>query len=202
MTEIAVITISAVNYNVYGLTSDALLDANNYLAASITSTTWATKTDDEKKKLLVSSFRVLERTRWTGTADAIATAQWPRTDATCNGSAITDSVIPEDIVEAQFELAASLADSTDVLTSNNTDSNIKMVKAGSAEVEYFYPLSGEGSRFPLPVQELVGCYLAGSATGLSTLLPYVGGQLTLDDGTTLNTPTFPSHDNDRLSGFA
>jgi hypothetical protein len=202
MTEIATLTISAVNYSVYGITSDALLDANNYLAASITSTTWATKTDDEKKKLLISAFRLFERTRWSGTADTPATAQWPRSDATCNGDAITDSVIPADVVEAQFELAASLADSTNTLTSNSTDSNIKKVVAGSAEVEYFYPLSAAGTRFPLPVQELIGCYLAGNGASLSTLLPFVGGQTTLSDGTTLNSSTFSTLDTGRNGGFA
>ena len=174
-----------------GVPADPLQDANDYLAASVTSTDWAGKTDDEKKALLVSAFRLLDRQKWSGTADgAIA---WPRTGATCNGAAVTDGEIPDDIVEGQFEMASFLATSTDPLTSNNTDSNIKRAKAGSAEVEYFYPLSGEGTRFPLPVQELIGCYLAGSTTGLSALLPFVGGQ---DDTSLPNTPFFPTLDTD------
>lgn len=187
------LTIGAVSYTVYAFTADPLQDANDYLAASITAGTWATKTDDEKKALLISAFRTLDRQTWSGEADT--DIAWPRTGATCNGAAVTDGEIPDDVVEAQFELASFLADSTDSVTSNNTDSNIKRVKAGSAEVEYFYPLSGEGTRFPLPVQELIGCYLAGSGAGLSTLLPYIGGG-------DANDSTFTSLDTDLNNGLA
>lgn len=188
------LTIGTATFTVYGFTADPLTDANDYLAASITAGTWDGKTDDEKKKLLVSAFRTLERQGWSGTATG--STAWPRTGALCNGAAVAEE-IPDDIVEGMFELASSLADGTDPMMKKSTDSNIKKVGAGSAAVEYFYPLPGEGTRFPLPVQELVGCYLGGSTTGLSTIIPFVGGQ----DGT-LNNSTFTDLDHGRTDGFA
>ena len=188
------LTIGSSSFTVYGFTADPLADANDYLLASVTAATWATKSDDDKKKLLISAFRTLERQGWSGTA--IGSNAWPRSGAMCNGAAVAEE-IPDDIVEGMFELASALADGTDSITSSSTDSNIKKVGAGSASVEYFYPLSGEGTRFPLPVQELVGCYMGGSSTGLGSLLPFVGGQ----DGT-LNQSTFTDLDTGLTDGFA
>lgn len=182
------------SYTIYSFTTDPLADANDYLAASITATTWQGLEDDAKIRLLVSAFRTLERQQWSG--ESIGSLAWPRSGATMKGAPVAEE-IPDDIVEGMFELASFLADGTDSVTSQSTASNIKKVGAGSASVEYFYPLSGQDSRFPLPVQELIGCYLGGSAYGIGGLAPYVGGQ----DGT-LNQSTFTDLDTGLTNGFA
>ena len=174
MTEIATLTISAISYSVYGLTSDALLDANSYHGANSLAANWTAATDDAKKQALVTAFRAFERENWTGTPDTVATAQWPRSDATCDGDAITDSVIPTNIVLGQFEYALAILDDPAILTSTSTASNILKVEAGSAKVTYFYPLTGSSNRWPLPISDYVSCYLS-SGTGITTLTPYISG---------------------------
>jgi hypothetical protein len=192
MTEVATITISAVNYSVYGLTSDALTDADNYHAANLAAESWTTATTLEKQQALITAFRAFERESWTGTPDAVATAQWPRTDATCKGEAITDSVIPTNIVLGQFEYALAALDNASILTDTSTALGIKKVEAGSAKVTYHYPLNGESSRWPLPITDLISCYLT-SSTGTSSMLPYVSGGA---------DNTYTPFDTGRTDGFA
>lgn len=148
MTEVATITIGAVNYSVYGVTSDALSDANNYFAASLGAAEWTAASTTTKQQALVTAFRAIERELWSGTKlDPAQTTEWGRTGATKNGVVVDDG-IPLDIVYGQFEMALYFLKDASNVSKPNTASNVKSVKAGSAQVNFFYPLPGSTLRWP------------------------------------------------------
>ena len=68
--------------------------------------------------------------------------------------------------DATCELALSMAADLNVITNATTSTNIKSVKAGSAEVEFFKSGSGSntGTRFPVIVMDLLqsGSYIEGA----------------------------------------
>jgi len=195
MGQVATLTIGAVNYNVYALTSDALTDANNYFAAHLYASEWNAQTSDGKKQALITAFRAIEREIWSGEKLVPGqSTEWPRTGATKNGVAVPDGV-PDDIAIGEFELALYLLKDAALLTKTSTASNIKGVGAGSARVDFFYPLPGSATKWPLPVNDLLAGYLAGSATGVDIISPYVGGADSSESD-------FTSLDADRSEGFA
>lgn len=177
MAVVATITISAVNYSVYGLTSDALLDANNYFAARLGATAWSNATTLQRQQALITAVRMMDRrAEFTGEeTSASQPLEWPRDGATCNGEAVADGTIPDKIALGEFELALQLLIDADIQNTANNGSNVKSVKAGSAGVEFFVPTitSGDATAFPQAVMELIGCYLA-TEQGLD-LGPFVSG---------------------------
>lgn len=199
MAQVSTITISAIVYNVYAFTADPLTDANNYFAAHIDAAEWTAATTLQKQQALISAFRMIEREDWSGDplVDGQAT-DWPRTGATKDGVVVDDGT-PDDIAWGEFEFALYLLKDRSNLTKNSTASNVEKVKAGSAEVTFFYPLPGSTTRWPLPVNDHLAGYLAGSTTGVDILSPYVGGSGGVDD---LGVSDFDSLDGDRSEPFA
>ena len=61
MAVLSTLTISGVNYSVYGLTTDALGDANDYFRARLGETAWDTATGTEKKRALITAVRMEDR---------------------------------------------------------------------------------------------------------------------------------------------
>lgn len=178
MGMVSVITISAVNYSVYALTSDPVADANNYFAARLGAASWTAATTLQKQQGLISAARMLDR-RADFSGEEVSASQpleWPRNGASNCGVAVPDNTVPDDIVLAEFELALSLLQDATIQNSPNTGSNVESVKAGSAAVSFFVPtiLSGTATMFPQAVMELVGCYLAGAGAA-SLLAPFVDG---------------------------
>lgn len=168
MAVVATITIGADNFSVYGLTADPLADANSYFAGRLGVTAWTAATDDTKRAALVTAVRMLDRrVLWSGTKTVSSQPlQWPRDGATCRSEAVPDGTIPDDIALGEFELALALLEDEAIQDSNNTGTNLKRAKAGSAEVEFFQPTRAGGigvHKFPQVVHELVGCYSAGAA---------------------------------------
>lgn len=168
MAVVSTITIGAVNYSVYSLTSDAVQDADDYQAARIGST-WSTATTLQKQQALISATRFIDRAvEWSGdkTSDAQA-LEWPRDGASCNGEAVDNGTIPDDFAIAVFEMAQVLFVDATVQDGTGTGSNVKRVKAGSAEVEFFTPtIGGEfETRLPTVVNDLIGCYQDATVTG-------------------------------------
>lgn len=178
MAQVATLTIGADTFSVYGLTSDALADANSYFAGRLGASAWTGATDDTKKQALVTAVRFLDRgVTWSGEQTDTVTPQplqWPRDGATCNGEAVTDGTTPDNIALGEFELALALLEDEAIQDSAGAGSNVKRAKAGPAEVEFFVPTAGTSSetRFPQPVHELVSCYTAGAAVIAN---PYVNG---------------------------
>lgn len=178
MGQIATITISAVNYSVYGITSDALLDANNYFAARLGAAQWTAASTATRQQALVTAARMMDRrASFSGarTVESQALA-WPRDGATKCGAAVLDGTVPDDIALAEFELALALLVDAEIQNAANNGSNVESVKAGSAAVSFFVPTatSGDATIFPTTVMELVRCYLD-SATGGAVDVPYVDG---------------------------
>ncbi|GAF71788.1 unnamed protein product, partial [marine sediment metagenome] len=95
---------------------------------------------------------------------------WPRDGATngCTGVAVADGTTPDEMAFAQYELAQILFDDATVAASAGTGSNIKRVKAGSAEVEFVGATIGTtaDTRLPTIVNDLAGCFVDGISTTL------------------------------------
>lgn len=168
MAVIATITISAVDYSVYALTSDAVADADDYLAAKIGST-WSTGTTLQKQQALISAARMMDRAvLWSGDKTVAAQdREWPRDGAVdgCNGdAAVTDGTTPDAIALGEFELADVLFLDATVASGTGTGSNVKRVKAEGAEVEFFTGTAGtiDETRLPTVCNDLVNCFIEGS----------------------------------------
>lgn len=131
---------------------------------------------DARKRLLVAATRYIDRQRWQGTANGAGgtTLAFPRDgleDAA--GEPATNEYQLALVQEAAFELTALFAVEEDARTNPDQSSNIKRMKAGSAELELFSPTSiarGTATKLPSPAMELIGQWLAGSGgVGMVTL---------------------------------
>lgn len=196
MNAVETVTIGANTYSVYGKgNTDPVGDADTYFGGRLGAATWTAATTDNKATALVSAFRMLNRgPSFSGspTVDGQAGA-WPRDGATCNGTAVTDGTIPDNIVDGQFELALALLEDEAIQDGPGTGSNVRRAKAGSAEVEFFRPTIGEpglDNRYPQVVHELIGCYFAGNAASLGL---FVDGT---DSSAADESSSFGSCDND------
>lgn len=105
---------------------------------------------------------------------AAQVSDFPRTGLVdCDGDAVGETAYPKDIKEAQYNLAFEMSQDPESAASAGQGSNVKSVGAGSAKVEFFRPESNT-IRFPVQVQSLLKCYLAGS-TALSMIGGFRGG---------------------------
>jgi len=145
-------------------------EADNYLLAKFGSSAWFALTGDEKKQALVSSTRIFDRQCWLGdkTTSSGQDLAWPRTGTGIDG--VEDDIIPQDIVEGSIELAFAIVSGSTV-ESNSTPGaqGLQTIKAGSVLLTYFRDAESflsKNSRFPLPVQELVGKYLCGQTAAV------------------------------------
>ena len=101
-------------------------------------------------------------------------SDFPRTDLIdCDGRALTAVGYPTLVKEAQFRLAYEMSQDATIEQSPGGGSNTKRVRADTVEVEYFRPESNS-RRFPVAVQDLIGCLLAGTSAG-SIVGGYRGG---------------------------
>jgi hypothetical protein len=152
------VTIGSATYETYATVEEA--DA--YLAADFTATAWRDETDeDAKARALVTATRLLDRQVWPGQkTDEDQDQAWPRTGV----SGVDEDDIPQAVIDACCLLAKYIHEGSTLETSTTTANNTKRLKAGSAEIEYFFPLTN-GTRLPLPVMELLAGLLgtAGSA---------------------------------------
>ena len=125
-------------------------EANTYLGDQIHSATlWTALSDDNKDLSLLTAFNAL---------NLLGLVE--------DGVAIDPADAPTNVKRAQMELA--FAYSQDPTLANGTGhegQNIKSAKAGSAEVEYFRPLSPK--RFPTLVRLLLANYMPTPATNIS-----------------------------------
>lgn len=181
----ATVTIDSVAFAAYADEDDA----DEYLLASFHASNWTSATELQKQMALVTATRLLDRQDWLGDKTSSSqTLEWPRTNTGVTG--VTNTVIPEDIVNACIELALSLVDGSEVQSEQNIAQKIQSLRAGSVGITYFRGAEGSPLRFPLIVHELVGKYLAGatrSLTGLASGVDSGDGDATnLDFG--VNSP--------------
>lgn len=115
--------------------------ANDYLAARLGAEAWATAAEDTREKALVTASRYFDILPWKGKKSvASQPLAWPRTGVTLSDSTPVDSTYyPLPVTTASYELAFQLLLNPTLLTdvSQGGQGNIKRVKAGTAEVEFF-----------------------------------------------------------------
>ena len=159
-------TIKGASANSYA----SLSDSNDYFDTSPDSSTWTNKSDDEKKRALISATRWIETLVFYGDrCDESQALKFPRTNYQVDGVELTCSLIPNNIKYAQYELARALANDTDAMTGNTgTDGNFSEVKLGDIEVKYNTDSQGTGSVnnildvYPW-LQSYLGAYMLGGA---------------------------------------
>lgn len=142
----------------------SLADSNTYFGNNIRNDEWEILDDTVKERALKTATKFLDRQTWMGskTSDAQALA-WPRSGVTDRyGTAVSSASVPQQVKDAQCELALALIQDTAVETNKNSGKNIKFLRAGSAAVSFFRPQTG--GRFPTIVQELIGQFMASAAT--------------------------------------
>lgn len=176
------ITISGKVYTVYSYTADAVADSDTY-AASRPGSTWPAVgvSVAQKQAALVEATRWLESLRWLGSkTNPAQTLQWPRTGVSdANNVTIDPAVTPDQVMWAYFELANALNDDPTILSNQlGAASNVKMVKAGSAEVRYFRPV--RGSRLPTQVWQWISLWASGASSSAAGLASGVDGVSSFD----------------------
>lgn len=137
----ATVTIGVTDYPSY----ENVADADLYLAADVKrAAIWAARSTDDKGRGLVSATRLLQQISW------------------CGGTVPDIDTPPDAVAQAAAMLAADGLAKPALFTSASGNSNIKVAKAGSAQVEYFRPVD---TAAPLPADiwplltsaGLVGC---------------------------------------------
>ena len=163
------------------------VEADTYLDSSINGAEWATQTVDNRCRLLITAFRILEVQRWEGERTVeTQPAQFPRTNLICNGETVDSATVPQRVKDAQIELANAILVNNDLATSptGTTTAGIKRAEAGSAAVEFFRNNPNErilgSQRFPPIVQQLIGCFLAGTPVTAAALATGTDGQSQYD----------------------
>lgn len=107
------------------------------------------------------------------TLNLVASAQslaFPRSGLTdLDGNSLPQDAVPQQVRDAQCEYAMDMVLDAAVETASGTGSNLRVAKAGPAEVEFFRPTDGPGrnQRFSTIVLELLKPFLAGSNQALS-----------------------------------
>lgn len=151
-----VATPGASNANSY----TTLAAAEAYFESRIGIPAWTEATNDQKNALLVMATRVLDafgqpfkwivncgdgcsahyrvRRQWTGTPTTTTQVlSWPRTGMfDRNGNAIGTMVIPQDLKNAQAELAGQLATADRTLDNDIVAYGIKSIRAGSVALSF------------------------------------------------------------------
>lgn len=116
----ATITINAVDYSSFA----SVAEADAYLAADVSRyAAWAALDADQKGRALVTASRYLAALDW---VDGVPSYDTP----------------PSVLVEATSLFAADIAAKPALGNDASTGSNVKRVKGGEAEVEFFRPTAG------------------------------------------------------------
>lgn len=142
-----------------------LSELNSYLATSVRGMGFSASTDAVKEAVLVTAYRALNRKVWKG--EATTSSAFPRTGLVDKyGDEVSSATVPQDIKDAQCELAIELLLSAALEGAGpgGPNANIKSLQAGSASVSYFSPSGAYTSIFPPNVMELIAPYLSGVGT--------------------------------------
>ena len=115
-----------------------LAAANTYFETVPDSSTWTSKTDDQKNRALISATRWIDGLSFYG--DRCTTTQalkWPREDYKVDGIDLACTLIPDPIKTATYELARALANDTDAITGTTGTTGIyDQVELGELKVKY------------------------------------------------------------------
>ena len=153
---------SGLEYTVYA----GLETANVYVEAAFGAgaDAWRDATDLTKQRALVSATRRFEATKWCGEqASSSQDLAWPRSGLTdIEGDAVADDAIPQEVIDANIELALDIILGTTQANKDAVDANIRRLKADVAEIEYFRASSASKAAFPETVRRLIGRWLCGA----------------------------------------
>jgi len=196
MGVIDTVTIGSDTFSVYALNAaSANADADSFWNVRLGEgkTAWEAATEDDQNRALVMASDWIDRaSNFTGTKTvSTQDREWPRDGATCDGTAVTDGTVPDELAWATFWLAGSILADNDAAAGIGTGSNVKSAKAGSAKVEFFTSTLDDGTRLPLTAHDYVGCFLESAST-------IIGGTAT---GTDCDS-AFDDDDFDRSEFFA
>ena len=111
----------------------------------------------ERERLLITATRILSRLCWKGTkTDPAQALPFPRNGLTDReGNALPDGTTPQEILDAQVELAITILIDGNQESDTDQGKNIKRLKAGEVEVEFFVQTINTLERLPPNINELV-----------------------------------------------
>ena len=163
-------TIDATIKGENAISYDTLPEANDYFDTSPATSTSTNKTDDQKKRSLISATRWIDTLVFYGDrCDDGQALKFPRNNYQVDGVELACSKIPEGIKYAQYELARALANDTDAITgTTGKDGNFSEVQLGDIQVKYNTDSQGTGSInnildvYPW-LQSYLGAYMLGGA---------------------------------------
>ena len=157
MAVVDTVTIGSDTFSVYALSSgNAVAETGTFWNGRLgaEATAWGAASADDRARALVGAADWLDRSSsYTGTPTVDGQARaWPRDNATnsCTNEGITSGTTPDDIFYAQAWLAGVILNDASAAASSGQGSNVKSVKAGSAQVEFFKPTIGSRSDIRLP----------------------------------------------------
>lgn len=176
------VLISGTSYDVYG-TSAGL---KSYMAANVNSAGYDDASSSGRKKAHISATRWLDRANWQGNRtdpDTPQALEFPRTGlSNKDGESVASDAVPTAVDEACYELVIYLLDDESITQNLSSGSNVKKVKAGSAEVEFFRGTDGIYPEFPTEVHNLIGWFLEGAGEISTPYAPGTDVESAFDDG--------------------
>jgi hypothetical protein len=195
---VTTIAISGLDYTVYGSIVDVTVAAapdpvaigvDRYMnGSSQKAAAWTAGAPDAnaKGRLLVDGTRLLDSISWAGTKTSPTQEHaWPRTGVTrLDGSAVSSTFYPIEVIYACYELAYAVLQDPSILDQGgSTASNVKRVKADTAEVEFVR--GATGLPLPNPAWALISQFTAGrAASGIGVGVAYgTDGVSSFDDDT-------------------
>ena len=115
-----------------------LAAANTYFETVPDSSTWVSKTDDQKNRSLISATRWIDALTFYGDRCTETQAlKWPRDEYKVDGIDLSCTLIPEGIKVATYELARAFANDTDAITGTSGTTGIyDEVELGELRVKY------------------------------------------------------------------
>ena len=115
-----------------------LAEADDYFSKSFGTYNWNNKEETEKEGAILHSYKVLEIKKWAGRKTAVAqTQQFPRREIfDRDGEVIGNTVIPQDIIDAQVELAKYILFYNDFTINNSTQNKASYIKDGEGSVAF------------------------------------------------------------------
>lgn len=133
---------------------------------------WAALTADQKGVNLIAGTNRLDMEAYSGQKSVEAQPnQWPRDGALCNGAAVPDGTLPQEIEDATAVMAGSIAINPAASANGTAPQNIRRVGAGSAQVEFFTQQRTASFSLAASVPDafaLIRCLLRGAGVGVGS----------------------------------
>lgn len=132
-------------------------EANSYFQGAIHGDAWDAASNEDKDRALVTATRMLDRLRWTGSrASTSQDLAFPRSGVSDRyGVAIASTVIPTDLKEAVYELAASLIDNSAGASGGSGAGNVKAIATSRTRIEFFSGTKTPANGVPAHVRAIV-----------------------------------------------